>query len=124
MLFRSDRLTQDVANQLQPLSGRVCAFCDVVPELQLKHTKDRAERNLPKNDVACQSMKEGLEKLPQMKQREGTELRFSSIPSQTYPPGATPAQITQCSLDLSYALVSLLEKNHKLQPLNVLGESP
>ncbi|CAL8251479.1 unnamed protein product [Arctogadus glacialis] len=118
----TDRLTQDVATQLQPLSGRVCAFCDVIPELQLKHTKDREEQNLPKNDVACQSMKEGLEKLPQMKQREGTELRFSSIPSQTYPPGATPAQITQCSLDLSYALVNLLEKHYKLKPLDVLGE--
>lgn len=118
----TDRLTQEVADALQPLSGRVCAFCDVVPELQLKHTKDRAERNLPRNDTACQSMKEGLERLPRMKQREGTELRFSHIPKQTYPEGATPAQITQCSMDTSYALETLLDKHYKTQPLNVLGE--
>lgn len=118
----TDRLSQEVASDLQPLSGRVCAFSDVIPELQLKHTKDRLEQNLPRNDMACQSMKEGLDKLPKMKTREGTELRFSHIPRQTYPPGATPAQITQCSLDLSYALETLLEKHHKLQPLNVLGE--
>lgn len=118
----TDRLTQEVAEALQPLNGRVCAFCDVVPELQLTHTQDRAEQNLPRNDTACQNMKEGLERLPRMKQREGTELRFSDIPQQTYPPGATPAQITQCSMDLSYALRRLLEQQYHQQPLNVLGK--
>lgn len=115
----TDRLSEEVAKSLQPLSGRVCAYSDVIPELQLTHTKDRAEQ--PRNDTACQSMKEGLDRLPRMKQREGTELRFSVIPKKTYPPGATPAEITQCSLDLSYALEIVLEKNHKLQPLNLLG---
>ncbi|KAF7662803.1 hypothetical protein LDENG_00225700 [Lucifuga dentata] len=118
----TDHLNEEVATKLQPLSGRICAFSDVIPELQLKHTKDRVEQNLPSNDTACQSMKEGLDKLPRMKQREGTQLRFSVIPKKTYPPGATPAQITQCSLDLSYALETVLETHHKLQPLNLLGE--
>ncbi|XP_029479155.1 protein AAR2 homolog [Oncorhynchus nerka] len=118
----TDRVNQELATRLQPLSGRVCAFSDVIPELQLTHTKDRDEQNLPRNDTECQSMREGLDRLPRMKPREGTELRFSPIPKQTYPPGATPAQITQCSLDLSYALDSMLEKHHQQQPLNVLGE--
>ncbi|KAL6483172.1 hypothetical protein MHYP_G00080440 [Metynnis hypsauchen] len=118
----TDKLNQEVAAALQPLSGRVCAFSDVIPELQLTHTKDRVEQNLPRNDTQCQTMKEGLDRLPRMKQREGTELRFSQIPKQTYPAGATPAQITQCSMDLSYALSCLLENHHKEHPLNVLGE--
>lgn len=116
----TDRLNEEVATKLQPLSGRICAYSDVVPELQLTHTKDRAEQ--PRNDTACQSMKEGLDRLPKMKHREGTELRFSVIPEKTYPPGATPAEITQCSLDLSYALETVLEKYHQAQPLNLLGE--
>lgn len=115
----TDRLSEEVAFNLQPLSGRVCAFSDVIPEVEFRHTKDRAEQR--RNDTACQSMKEGLERLPRMKQREGTELRFSDIPQRTYPPGATPAEITRCSLDLSYALETVLEKNHNLQPLNLLG---
>ncbi|XP_053337957.1 protein AAR2 homolog [Clarias gariepinus] len=118
----TDKLSMDLASALQPLSGRVCAFSDVIPELQLTHTKDRTEQNLPRNDTLCQSMKEGLDRLPRMKQREGTEFRFSQIPQHAYPPGATPAQITQCSMDLSYSLNLLLEKHHKEQPLNVLGE--
>ncbi|KAL1021589.1 hypothetical protein UPYG_G00015250 [Umbra pygmaea] len=118
----TDKVNQELATQLQPLSGRVCAFSDVIPEVQLTHTKDREEQNLPRNDTACQSMKEGLDKLPRMKLREGTALRFSPIPRKTYPPGATPAQITQCNMDLSYALETLLETHHQQKPLNVLGE--
>ncbi|XP_062871464.1 protein AAR2 homolog [Trichomycterus rosablanca] len=118
----TDRLSEEVASALQPLSGRVCAFSDVVPEVHLTHTKDRAEHNLPRNDTECRSMKEGMDRLPRMRQREGTELRFSQVPQHTYPPGATPAQITQCSMDLSYALNRLLESHHKERPLDVLGE--
>ncbi|XP_065142680.1 protein AAR2 homolog [Paramisgurnus dabryanus] len=118
----TDRLSQEVASTLQPLSGRVCAFSDVVPELQLTHTEDRAKENLPHNDTECQSMKEGLDRLPKMKQREGTELRFSHIPKQVYPPGATPAQITKYSMDLSYALNCVLDSHYREQPLDILGE--
>uniref|UniRef100_A0A674CMN1 Protein AAR2 homolog n=1 Tax=Salmo trutta TaxID=8032 RepID=A0A674CMN1_SALTR len=50
----------------------------------------------------CSSNLKHQEPLHRMK-RDGTELRFSPIPRQTYPPGATPAQITQCSPDLSYS---------------------
>ncbi|XP_057184296.1 protein AAR2 homolog [Triplophysa rosa] len=117
----TDRLSQELASALQPLSGRV-SFSDMVPELQLTHTKDRAEYNLPRNDRECQSMKEGLDRLPRMKQREGTELRFSHIPRQVYPPGATPAQITKYSMDLSYTLNCVLDSHYRYQPLNLLGE--
>uniref|UniRef100_A0A1A8NHL0 Protein AAR2 homolog n=1 Tax=Nothobranchius pienaari TaxID=704102 RepID=A0A1A8NHL0_9TELE len=116
----TDHINEKLASDLQPLTGRICAFSDVVPELQFRHTKDRAEQ--PRNDTACQSMKEGLDRLPKMKHREGTELRFSVIPKKTYPPGATPAEITKCSMDLSYALEGVLEKKYENQPLNLLGE--
>lgn len=116
----TDRLSKEVADNLQPLSGRICAFSDVIPVTQFRHTEDRAEQ--PRNDTACQSMKEGLDRLPRMKLREGTELRFSVIPEKTYPAGATPAEITQYSLDQTYALETVLEKNYELQPLNLLGE--
>ncbi|KAK5604901.1 hypothetical protein CRENBAI_007378 [Crenichthys baileyi] len=116
----TDQISQELAVNLQPLSGRVCAFSDIIPEVQFRHTKDRAEQ--PRNDTACQSMREGLDRLPKMKQREGTELRFSVIPKKTYPPGASPAEITRCSMDLSYSLETVLEQNYPEQPLNLLGE--
>uniref|UniRef100_A0A674CMB9 Protein AAR2 homolog n=1 Tax=Salmo trutta TaxID=8032 RepID=A0A674CMB9_SALTR len=61
--------------------------------------------------LGCMCLKH-QEPLHRMK-RDGTELRFSPIPRQTYPPGATPAQITQCSPDLSYS-------GKKKYPLNDL----
>uniref|UniRef100_A0A3P9D0N2 Protein AAR2 homolog n=1 Tax=Maylandia zebra TaxID=106582 RepID=A0A3P9D0N2_9CICH len=39
-----------------------------------------------------------------MKRKHERGLRFLSSPKKTYPPGATPAEITKCSMDLSYAL--------------------
>ncbi|KAM9830857.1 protein AAR2 homolog [Syngnathus typhle] len=116
----TDRLSEELAKNLQPLSGRVCAFSDVIPETEFRHTKDRAEQ--PRNDTACQTMREGLDRLPKMKQREGTQLRFSVIPEKTYPAGATPAQITQCSLDFTYALETVLNEKHQERPLDLLGE--
>uniref|UniRef100_A0A3P8X123 Protein AAR2 homolog n=1 Tax=Cynoglossus semilaevis TaxID=244447 RepID=A0A3P8X123_CYNSE len=115
----TNHLSKELVQNLQPLSGRISSYCDIIPEVEFRHTEDRAQH--PRNDTACTSMKEGLERLPRMKQREGTELRFSAIPKKTYPPGATPAQITQCSLDLSYALETVL-KNYGPQPHHILGE--
>uniref|UniRef100_A0A3P9CU99 Protein AAR2 homolog n=1 Tax=Maylandia zebra TaxID=106582 RepID=A0A3P9CU99_9CICH len=45
-----------------------------------------------------------------MKRKHERGLRFLSSPKKTYPPGATPAEITKCSMDLSYALETVLEE--------------
>ncbi|TRY64817.1 hypothetical protein DNTS_004417 [Danionella cerebrum] len=116
----TDRLRADVALMLQPLNGRVCSFSEVLPEQQMTYTSDRASQSLCHEE--CKSLKEGMERLPRMKQREGTELRFSNIPKQSFPPGATPAQITQCSMDRSYTLDCLIQSRYSAHPLDVLGE--
>ncbi|XP_039591259.1 protein AAR2 homolog [Polypterus senegalus] len=118
----TDRVTQDTVHKLQPLNNKICSFAEVVPELAMRHTKDRLEQNLTPYDTECHSMQEGLDRLPKMKQKEGTELRFSEIPKQTYPVGASPSQITQCSMDLSYALQVLLDRYYKQDPQQILGE--
>ncbi|MGH0153723.1 UNVERIFIED_CONTAM: hypothetical protein FKN15_025431 [Acipenser sinensis] len=118
----TDRMTEEGVRSLQPLSGKICAFAQVLPELALRHTQDRLEQNLPSYDSECHSMQEGLERLPKMKQRPGTEMRFSEIPKQNYPEGATPAQITRCSMDLSYALQSVIDRYYKQDPQQILGE--
>ncbi|XP_034761256.1 protein AAR2 homolog [Acipenser ruthenus] len=118
----TDRMTEEGVRSLQPLSGKICAFAQVLPELALRHTQDRLEQNLPSYDSECHSMQEGLERLPKMKQRPGTEMRFSEIPKQNYPEGATPAQITRCSMDLSYALQCVIDRYYKQDPQQILGE--
>lgn len=70
----------------------------------------------------CQNYKEGMSRLPQMKQKEGTEIRFSQLPEKMYPKNATPAEITQHSIDLSYALGQLIDINYQGNPLAILGQ--
>ncbi|CAJ0920443.1 unnamed protein product [Ranitomeya imitator] len=72
-------------------------------------------------DTVCQNYKEGLSRLPQMKQKEGTEIRFSQLPEKMYPKNATPAEITQHSMDSSFALGELININYSGDPLAILG---
>lgn len=71
-------------------------------------------------DTMCQNYKEGLSRLPQMKQKEGTEIRFSVVPEKMYPKNATPAEVTQHSMDLSYALGQLIDEYYPAKPLDIL----
>ncbi|MEE6528315.1 hypothetical protein FKM82_030473, partial [Ascaphus truei] len=44
----SSRIGEEAVTRLQPLSGRVCAFPEVLPVAQMTHTEDRARHNLPR----------------------------------------------------------------------------
>ncbi|XP_029773984.1 protein AAR2 homolog isoform X2 [Suricata suricatta] len=115
-------ISEATMEKLQPESRQICAFSEVLPVLSMKHTKDRVEQNLPRCGTECKSYQEGLARLPEMKPRAGTEIRFSELPTQTYPAGATPAEITRHSMDLSYALETVLSKHFPSSPQDVLGE--
>ncbi|XP_059117755.1 protein AAR2 homolog isoform X2 [Peromyscus eremicus] len=115
-------ISEATVEKLQPESRQICAFSDVLPVLSMKHTKDRVEQNLPLCGTECKSYQEGLARLPEMKPRAGTEIRFSELPTQMFPAGATPAEITRHSMDLSYALETVLSKQFPCNPQDVLGE--
>lgn len=108
--------------KLQPESGQICAFSEVLPVAAGRHTRDRAEQRLPPVDAECRSYAEGLARLPRMKPRAGTEIRFTELPEQMYPAGATPEEITRHSMDLSYALEKVIAQRYASQPLDLLGE--
>lgn len=115
-------ISEATMERLQPESRQICAFSEVLPVLSLKHTKDRMEQNLPRCGTECKSYQEGLARLPEMKPKAGTEIRFSQLPTQMFPAGATPAEITRHSMDLSYALETMLSKQFPSSPKDVLGE--
>lgn len=48
--------------------------------------------------------------LPNLKPTPGTELRLTELPDKMYPDDATPMEVTQHSLDFSYALEVLINK--------------
>ncbi|KFQ32974.1 Protein AAR2, partial [Mesitornis unicolor] len=90
--------------RLQPESGRICAFSEVLPVLAGRHSRDRAEQGLPPLGAV------------------GTEIRFTELPKQMYPDGATPEEITRHSMDLSYALQQVIGQRYAGQPLDLLAE--
>uniref|UniRef100_A0A8C6YRT3 Protein AAR2 homolog n=1 Tax=Nothoprocta perdicaria TaxID=30464 RepID=A0A8C6YRT3_NOTPE len=118
----SSFISESVVQELQPESGQICAFAEVLPVLAGKHSKDRAEQNLPPYDSECKSYAEGMARLPAMRPRAGTEIRFTELPTQTYPDGATPAEITRHSMDLSYALEKVIGERYRSRPRDVLAE--
>lgn len=115
-------VTDPLVQRLQPESGKISAFSEVEPELIMPHTKDRAEQNLLPYDTLCKSYEEGLARLPKMKIKPGTEIRFSKIPIRKYPEGASPAEITKCNMDFSYALDSVINQRYPANPKDILGE--
>nr|XP_033770989.1 protein AAR2 homolog isoform X2 [Geotrypetes seraphini] len=115
-------ITEPVMKKLQPESGLICAFAEVVPVTALRYTQDRVKQNLPRYDAECKSYQEGLARLPEMKQKKGTEIRFTNIPTQMYPVGATPEEITRHSMDLSYALEMMISEHYSSQPQDILAE--
>lgn len=115
-------ISEATVEKLQPENRQICAFSEVLPVLSMKHTKDRVGQNLPRCGTECKSYQEGLSRLPEMKPRAGTEIRFSELPTQMFPAGATPAEITRHSMDLSYALETVLSKQFPSSPQDVLGE--
>lgn len=48
-----------------------------------------------------------------MRHRPGTEIRYTPIPSERYPAGSTPAQITRHSMDSTFQLEQYLAKFQK-----------
>uniref|UniRef100_UPI00398F02E5 protein AAR2 homolog n=1 Tax=Pristiophorus japonicus TaxID=55135 RepID=UPI00398F02E5 len=118
----TNHITEPLVQRLQPASGKICAFSEVQPELAMPHTKDRVEQNLVPYDTLCKSYEEGLARLPKMKIKAGTEIRFTQIPNQKYPEGASPAEITKCSMDFSYALETIINQRYSSNPKDILGE--
>ncbi|XP_071968214.1 protein AAR2 homolog isoform X1 [Engystomops pustulosus] len=118
----TNHISKEAMLRLQPACGTICSFPEVLPMEEMTHTADRAKHNLPRYDTVCQNYKEGMSRLPQMKQKEGTEIRFSQLPEKMYPKNASAAEITQHSMDLSYALGQLLEINYPGNPLAFLAE--
>ncbi|KAM4692332.1 protein AAR2 homolog isoform 1-T2 [Rhinophrynus dorsalis] len=118
----SSHINKEAMLRLQPTCGTIFSFPEVLPMEIMTHTEDRVRHNLPKYDTVCQSYKEGMARLPHMKQKEGTEIRFSQVPVKTYPENASPAEVTKHSMDLSYALGKLLETHYPGQPLGLLAE--
>ncbi|XP_055939138.1 protein AAR2 homolog [Argiope bruennichi] len=108
-------ISDSLVNRLQPECGSVSSVTEFVPQnfpieesAEPDSTTERRFRTLEEKY------------LPNMKQVPGTEIRFTEIPKNKYPDGASAAQITMYNMDSTYVLEKLLE--HYQNKEDILGE--
>ncbi|XP_020283936.1 protein AAR2 homolog [Pseudomyrmex gracilis] len=116
----TNRITESVVERCSPL----CGF--VQSALELEHCSDasrpRGGESSSKKRKPGRRTAENREDtlLPDLKPKPGTELRLTEIPDKQYPDNATPSEITQHSLDTSYALHTFVKKLR--EPVEIIGE--
>ena len=99
-------------SSLQPQLGYIHSAAQFVSEKS--NSKDRMEAAAASlttsNSKSSSSGDSGNNQLPQMDEVPGTCIRFSTIPKQKFPPGASPAEVTKYNMDHSYVLEQVLER--------------
>ncbi|XP_015119378.1 protein AAR2 homolog [Diachasma alloeum] len=115
-------LTSKIDNNLMERCRPLCGY--VRSALELAHCDDASrprgtQTRKRRRPVMTLEEKEDL-LLPDMKPLPGTELRLTELPDKYYPDDATPTEITQHSLDSSYALNILFKKVR--EPMEIIGE--
>ena len=122
----TNHISAGLLEGLQPLSGKICAVTEF--ESKPSNSKERlealaqrkAQMETDQPESCSQSDSDGL---PEMKAVAGTEVRFTKIPKQKWPDGASPMEITKYSMDHSYVLESVLKSEaYKGFSLAILGE--
>ncbi|XP_061188953.1 protein AAR2 homolog [Saccostrea echinata] len=140
----SNFITPELVDKLQPLSKTISSVTDFVSEVSNTQTRrsqstssqakkakllidktesmeDDTQGNQEENAEPA-SLKEAESKLPDMKVREESKIRFSPIPKLKYPPGSSPAEMTKYSMDSSYVLESILSSCYHDSEMGILGE--
>ncbi|KAJ8321385.1 hypothetical protein KUTeg_001067 [Tegillarca granosa] len=125
----SNHITPGVMNRLQPVTGKICSVTEFISESSNTKSRKAAAANSdgktyksgtfsgeePSSDQDAES------KIPDMKTKPGTEIRFSLFPKR-YKENATPAEITHGGMDSSFQLDSMLSTYFTNVKTELLGE--
>lgn len=102
--------------KLTPCSG----YIQSALELESCSDADRPRGKKDDDSQACSSLKKSRlssntedDFLPNLKAKQGTELRFTPFPERSYPEGSTPSEITRHSLDSSFLFDTMIAKYSK-----------
>ncbi|XP_013415495.2 protein AAR2 homolog [Lingula anatina] len=119
----SNHITESLASRLQPQSGKITAVTQLVSEGSTTQSRrERADREMETAPSGTRQDKEVESRLPELTVEPGSRINFSAIPKQKYPEGATPAQVTQYSMDSSHVLKVILDTHYSDNPMGLLGE--
>lgn len=134
----TNHVTDDVMRQLQPLNGKISSVSELRSEGSNTQSRVEAAAKLVATSEATRAATSADgdkattssaqrsdvtdDGLPALNTSPEATIRFTPIPHRKYPEGATPAQMTQHSMDHSYVLRSLLDSHHRGDQMAILGE--
>lgn len=109
-------ITTSLVEAVSPVSGYVQSALELEscsdaerPRGKRKSTSDEVcDQFSPKTSRLTERTEHTF--LPNLKIKEGTELRFTPFPARTYPENSTPSEVTKHSLDHSYVLDQMISK--------------
>ncbi|XP_066149921.1 protein AAR2 homolog [Euwallacea fornicatus] len=120
-------ISEELLKRLTPLSGEVRSALELEPCTDANrprgnrsNSESNSEASGPSSAKRSRSFSSEEDFLPDLKPKKGTELRLTVFPTQPYPDGSTPSQITQHSLDSTYLFEQYL-RCYK-EPRDLLGE--
>lgn len=115
----TNKISAQLVERLMPECGQVRSAPEMAP-----HSPDgdgagtEEGRRRRRSGATAEEREERM--LPDLRPLPGTAPRFTQLPQQGWPQGATPAEVTRHSLDSSYKLDTLLQQMDS--PNELLGE--
>ncbi|XP_057651976.1 protein AAR2 homolog [Diorhabda carinulata] len=109
-------ITTSLVEAISPVSGYVQSALELesCSDAERPRGKRKSENNKdcdqssPKTSRLTENTEHTF--LPNLKIKEGTELRLTAFPARTYPENSTPSEVTKHSLDHSYVLDQMISK--------------
>lgn len=112
----TDRITDNHLSRLVPASGLIRSALDLsAGDERSTSPKTKKRRSRPST---AEEKEDDL--LPELKPVPGTELRLTPLPSESYPKGSTPAEITKHSIDQTYTLEAMMSTYENI--CDLIGE--
>ncbi|KAK2170133.1 hypothetical protein LSH36_4g11051 [Paralvinella palmiformis] len=115
----TSNLRPQFLDKLLPLNRKICSVTEFISEKSTSQSRSEAKKS--RGDVKTDDTPDE-QRLPNMAITPGTEIRFTLIPKQTYPVGASPEEVTRYSMDHSFVLESLLKTGYEVEMTDILGE--
>lgn len=100
----TNHITEDFLERVQPVCKKISSVTELAQESF--HTRSKTS--------------ESVDTISSLVQNQETWIRFSEIPKQRHPDGASPVEISKYSMDSSYALSGLI--NHLKDRKEILAE--
>ncbi|ODN02381.1 Protein AAR2 [Orchesella cincta] len=107
----TSRITPSILEKLNPPGGMILS----APELTLDADQTTSKSSKPRAKMS--KLEQAEDDMPKMTETFESKIRYSWIPTENYPAGSTPAQITKCQMDTTWKLDHILEAYEKQEDL-------